>query len=204
VGAGKGRKKPKQERSKATVEAIVEATGQIFEKKGYRKTTTTSVAERAGVSVGSLYQYFPDKQVLIAAFFERRLEQDVEFMQAIVARGGGRSPLELLGIAAEEMVRLYREDRQLYAGVVDVLALMEQTDEVRAGLTRAVQLAATFLRSEPELLGDRDPELLALLIFHALRGAMNAVIAYAPDKLDDPQLPEILAGGARGFLERGD
>lgn len=65
------KKAPKQARSQATVDAIVEATGQIFEREGFKKTTTTAVAERAGVSVGSLYQYFPNKQALVHALIER-------------------------------------------------------------------------------------------------------------------------------------
>lgn len=194
------RKKPKQERSKATVDAIVEATGQVFERHGFRKTTTTEIAERAGVSVGSLYQYFPDKRALIASFFERRLAHDVQMMESILLRGAGAGPAEVVRIAAEEMVRIYREERSLYRGVVEILPLMEQTQEVQAGLERAVALGAQYLGSYPEALGGRDPELLAILVFHGIRGALNAVVAHAPDKLDDPALPEAVAGGALGFL----
>lgn len=194
------RKKPKQERSKATVDAMVEATGQVFGEHGFRETTTTRIAERAGVSVGSLYQYFPDKKALIAAFFERRLAQDVELMQHILVRGAGQPPARVLRIAVEEMVRIYRDERALYASVVEILPLMEQTDEVRSGLERAVMLAATYLKSYPDVLAGRDPELLALVAFHGLRSALNAVVATAPDKLDDPDLPRVLAGGALGYL----
>jgi len=194
------RKKPKQARSKATVDAIVEATGQVFERRGMRKTTTTKIAERAGVSVGSLYQYFPDKQALIAAFFEKRLEHDLQLMQRIFARAAGASPARLMRVATEEMVRIYREERDLYRGVVDALPLMEQTDELRTGIDNAVKLCATYLRAYPDVLGDRDPELLALVAFHGVRSAINAVVAQTPEKLDDPDLPAILAGGAIGFL----
>ncbi|MCB9593744.1 MAG: TetR/AcrR family transcriptional regulator [Sandaracinaceae bacterium] len=195
------KKRPKQARSKATVDAIVEATGQIFEKEGFKKTTTTRVAERAGVSVGSLYQYFPDKQTLIAAFFERRLEQDVALLQSVLTRvQPGTSPGELLRVAAQELVRVYRDDRELYASVVEILPLMEQTDEVRTGIARAVGLASGYLRMYPDVLGDRDPELLALVAFHGLRGALNAIIAHAPEKLDDPHLEASLTGAAFGFL----
>jgi AcrR family transcriptional regulator len=194
------RKKPKQERSKATVDAIVEATGQVFEERGFHKTTTVHVAERAGVSVGSLYQYFPDKRALIAGFFERRLEQDVSLMHAILARGAESSPAALIRVSAEEMVRVYREERALYRSVVEILPLMEETEELQVGLGRAVMLAAHFLRSRPDVLRGRDPELLATMVFYGMRGALNAVMARTPEKLDDPHLAEALAGGARGFL----
>ncbi|MBX3273138.1 MAG: TetR/AcrR family transcriptional regulator [Sandaracinaceae bacterium] len=194
------KKRPRQARSRATVDAIVEATGQVFEREGFDKTTTTRVAERAGVSVGSLYQYFPDKRALIAAFFERRLEQDIAMMQAVLSRSAGGSPASVLRVAAEEIVRIYREDRALYASVVEILSFMEETDEVRAGLAQGVALAASYLRAFPEVLGERDPELLALAVFHGLRASMNAIVRHAPERLDDPQLPAILAGAALGAV----
>lgn len=61
------RKQPVQERSRATVEAVLEATLQVLLREGLAGLTTTRVAERAGVSVGTLYQYFPDKQSLVMA-----------------------------------------------------------------------------------------------------------------------------------------
>src|SRR5882757_10109949 len=70
----KPRKRPVQARSEATVSAIFEASIQVLLTVGYRKMTTTRVAERAGVSVGTLYQYFPNRKALIAAVIERYLD----------------------------------------------------------------------------------------------------------------------------------
>jgi len=70
----KPRKRPVQARSEATVSALFDASIQVLLAVGYRKFTTTRVAERAGVSVGSLYQYFPNRQALITAVIERYLD----------------------------------------------------------------------------------------------------------------------------------
>jgi AcrR family transcriptional regulator len=67
------RKTPVQRRSEATVEAIFDAAIQVLQITGYRSLTTTRVAERAGVSVGTLYQYYPNKQALVAALLVRFL-----------------------------------------------------------------------------------------------------------------------------------
>src|SRR5258708_3833968 len=71
----KPRKQPVQARSEATVSALFEASVQVLLAVGYRKLTTTRVAERAGVSVGTLYQYFPNRQALITSVIERYLEE---------------------------------------------------------------------------------------------------------------------------------
>ncbi|MBX3572409.1 MAG: TetR/AcrR family transcriptional regulator [Mesorhizobium sp.] len=70
----KPRKRPRQARAAATVDAIFEATIQILVLDGPARLTTTRVAERAGVSVGTMYQYFPHKQALFYAVNERYLD----------------------------------------------------------------------------------------------------------------------------------
>lgn len=61
------RKLPQQDRSRMTVEAILEATTHILTEEGYDKANTNRIAERAGISIDSLYQYFPNKESLMAA-----------------------------------------------------------------------------------------------------------------------------------------
>jgi AcrR family transcriptional regulator len=67
------RKRPAQDRSRHTVAAILDAAARIFAARGYTATTTNHVAESAGISIGSLYQYFPNKDALIVALEERHL-----------------------------------------------------------------------------------------------------------------------------------
>lgn len=71
----KPRKNALQERSRATVDALVEATARVLVREGFEKTSTNRIAEIAGVSVGSLYQYFPGKEALVAAVIERHQEE---------------------------------------------------------------------------------------------------------------------------------
>lgn len=70
------RRSPKQARSRATWEAIVEAASQILERHGPEALNTQAVAERAGVSIGTLYQYFPDKQAILVAAARRELGEE--------------------------------------------------------------------------------------------------------------------------------
>ncbi|MBR0688616.1 TetR/AcrR family transcriptional regulator [Bradyrhizobium manausense] len=78
----KPRKNALQERSRATVDALVEATARILVREGFEKTSTNRIAEVAGVSVGSLYQYFPSKEALVAAVIDRHHEEIMGIVRA--------------------------------------------------------------------------------------------------------------------------
>lgn len=71
----KPRRSPRQERSRDTVEAILEAAAQVFERHGYAGGTTNRIAERAGVSIGSLYQYFPNKDAIVVEVMHRHIDE---------------------------------------------------------------------------------------------------------------------------------
>src|SRR5215831_14997480 len=75
------RKQPVQQRSTATVTAILDATIQVLTAIGKERLTTTRVAERAGVSVGTLYQYFPNKRSLLQATLRRHLVSVTEALE---------------------------------------------------------------------------------------------------------------------------
>lgn len=72
------RKKPAQSRAAATVHAILEGAANILERQGLEGYTTNEIAARAGVSIGSLYQYFPNKDAVTIALIEREMEGMVE------------------------------------------------------------------------------------------------------------------------------
>jgi AcrR family transcriptional regulator len=81
------RKKPRQDRSQATVDVIFEAAARVFEEVGFEGATTNAFAERAGVSVGSLYQYFPNKLAVLRGLQERHLEANMRKLADACDRG---------------------------------------------------------------------------------------------------------------------
>lgn len=78
------RKEPNQERSKETVENIVSATAHILEKDGFEKISTNRIAEKAGVSIGSLYQYFPTKDAIFSFMMERYVKSQTEMVDRLI------------------------------------------------------------------------------------------------------------------------
>src|ERR1700735_4023641 len=85
------RKSPVQARSAASVNAILEATIQVLLQVGKERLTTTRVAARAGVSVGALYQYFPNKSALLQAVLRRHLSEVAEAVETVCGEQKGRS-----------------------------------------------------------------------------------------------------------------
>src|SRR5687767_9201431 len=87
------RKTASQARSRATVDAILRATAHILVREGYDHLTTNRVADRAGVSIGSLYQYFPGKEALVKALLDRHVDITMEGLRR-EAPGLLMAPLE--------------------------------------------------------------------------------------------------------------
>lgn len=79
------RKHASQERSRVTVDTLVEATARILVKEGFDKASTNRIAEKAGVSVGSLYQYFPSKEALVAAVIDRHNQELMDVVRRALA-----------------------------------------------------------------------------------------------------------------------
>lgn len=82
-----GKKKPKQARSETTVEAIFEAVTHILDKDGPIGLTTNKIAEVAGVSIGSLYQYFKNKESIFEALLVKVIEQNLDNLERIINEG---------------------------------------------------------------------------------------------------------------------
>lgn len=100
------RKTARQTRSAATVEVIVEAAARILETAGLAGFTTNAIAERAGVSVGSLYQYFPNKDAITRALIRRELEALEAAVKAIDVHRPAPAPLvAFIGIAVNQQMQ---------------------------------------------------------------------------------------------------
>lgn len=79
------RRAPVQERSAARVERMLDVCGELIDELGYEATTTTLIAKRAGVSVGSLYQFFPDRRAVVQALARRNMEIFLDRMRPLLA-----------------------------------------------------------------------------------------------------------------------
>jgi AcrR family transcriptional regulator len=137
------RKLPQQDRSRITVDAILEATTHILTEEGYDKANTNRIAERAGISIGSLYQYFPNKEALMAALMEQHSHEIAALVESKL-HDLLDAPLE---VAVPELVRAVIAAHAINPRLHQVLneeiprserlQQMQQADERIAELLRA-------------------------------------------------------------------
>ncbi len=176
------RKRPRQARAAATLDAIFEATIQLLVVGGPQHLTTTRVAERAGVSVGTMYQYFPHKQALIYALNERYLKALAERVEG-ACRAQHGAPI---GRMVEALVTTYwaakterpEVTRALYRSVVE----LDNEALVEAFAARVDTATAAMLASASDAtLADPEGVSLALItvIFGTVRNAFERNLAAA-------------------------
>lgn len=108
------RRHPKQERSRQTVEAVLEAVRRVLRRQGAEAVTTNRVAEVAGVSIGSLYQYFPNKEAIFMALHERHVEGVRHLIERTMADCTKASLGEFTGELVEQLATVHAEDAGLH------------------------------------------------------------------------------------------
>ena len=132
----KSRKSPVQARSKKTVETLLDAAAQVFIERGFTGGTTNHIAARAGVSIGSLYQYFPNKDAIMVGLMERHLEEERKHLEERMRRLSGRadSPRKLLhgliGTMVSDQVVDPRLHRVLIEAVLRSPAVIQRGREI--------------------------------------------------------------------------
>jgi AcrR family transcriptional regulator len=175
------RKSPVQARSTASVDAILKATVQVLLRVGKEKLTTTRVAARAGVSVGTLYQYFPNKSALLRAALKLHVEEILaEVDKVCVAQRGQpvEQMAEALAVASLAVkMRDSKKGRALYAVSSDVEGAKIAIDAE----ARAKDALVGLLKSAPEML-KTDLQLMATVL--------QSIIAGVKRRLLEPDMPE--------------
>jgi AcrR family transcriptional regulator len=175
------RKRPRQERSQETYDAIVEAAAQLFERDGYTKATTNHIAERAGVSIGSLYQYFPNKDALLYAIAEQHMQHLVADITDLVEEL--RRELPRLPDCVRTMVRALAAPHLSRPRVHRLLYDQAPRPAEAAALLREVQRG---IAAEAEFhlrrldVGGPDPALTALLLVQGVEAQLHGALLDPP------------------------
>ncbi len=178
------RKQPRQRRSQATVELILRAGASVLAGEGYAGATTNRIAEVAGVSVGSLYQYFPNKDALVLALADAHVAEMRALLAATAAAADG--PVEeVVRTFVRAMIAAHVHEPALHR------ALVQQT--LQLGFERfaadQVQIRAVveaWIQSRQPTLGVADPKMAAFLLVATVEGTIHTAVFEDPSLLSDP------------------
>ena len=174
------RKIPAQARSAATVDAILQAATQVLISSGFEKMSTTRIAERAGVSVGSFYQYFPNKRALLAALVHRHVSEVATRAERACNTVHGATIRKMCEAIVNAFIDAKTEradlSRALYlpAAVAGGAAIVKtESDRVCNAVTAMLETASDAQFEQPHL--------LSLVLVTAVVGPMQAVLELGAD-----------------------
>jgi AcrR family transcriptional regulator len=195
-----GRRLPVQLRSRATVAAIFEAAIQVLERTETTDPSVHTIADRAGVSVGSLYQYFPSKAALVQSLLGFHLGQRMRELELALDSMRGLSGEEAAArlvdnLIGEKTTRMRVEHAmiRLFCRVGELATLTEFDGQMNA-------LVERFLVSLEGQIRPVDTRIAAFLISNLLRSAVLLTIVQEPARLHDPVFKTELVRMVVGYL----
>ena len=196
------RKKPAQERSKATVNAILQATARVLVREGYDRTSTNRIASAAGVSVGSLYQYFPSKEALVAALIDDHVSRMTQMCEKL-AVDLADAPLD---VACRAVIRVlidaHRIDPRLHRIVVEQVPRVGRLQRIVDLETQGRALIRAYLEVRRAEVRPRNLEIAAFLLAQVVEAVAHGAVIHEPSLLENDELVEETVDLVVRYLER--
>ena len=186
------RKSASQERSRLTVNTILEATTRVLVKEGYDRASTNKIAAVAGVSIGSLYQYFPSKEALVAAVSERHSQEVLRLIRNALVKVAAR-PIEA---AAREFVSVaidaHRVNPKLHRVLAEQVPRIGRLENVEAINHDVLALIRGYLDVHRDEIGVADLDIAALICVTAVDALTHTAVLRNPDILTDGKAEEFV------------
>ncbi|MCO4773679.1 MAG: TetR/AcrR family transcriptional regulator [Deltaproteobacteria bacterium] len=193
-------RKPSQERSRVTVEAILEGASQVLRSEGLAACGTTKIAKRAGVSVGTLYQYFPNKESIFEELIDRLLDQRAAARSAVVE---ATEDTEDLGAAVrslmDQLLAVHMADPELqhelhkYEATRGFTRLEKYEQQMQGVVAAALEKHAARLRP-------LNTPLAARVLVHAMTGVVERMSRENPRMLGEPAVRREIAALLAGYV----
>lgn len=195
----KPRKAPQQTRSTATLEAIHTATIQVLLAEGVGRLTTARVAERAGVSIGTMYQYYPNKQALLFALIERQLSTVVGFMLEAAEQLRGQD----VGTVAEGLALAWLDaktsDSEAFRTLYGLVAEFDLAAGMGQALAQMTEVFSGLLAAAPDA-HFRDRDGVAFMLAVLIGGSVRMVLDTAATPENLARLRQELPRACRAYV----
>ena len=198
------RKNASQERSRLTVDALLEATARILVREGFDKASTNRIAEVAGVSVGSLYQYFPSKEALVAALIDRHNRQVMQAIQGELAEALKLSMEEAVRRLVSIAVKAHRIDPKLHRALTEQIPRVGRLENVEFFNRQYYALFENYLKSRRGELSVTDLGLAAFVCVTSIEALTHTAVLHRK-MVSAEEVDALIEQGTRlvvGYLTR--
>ena len=194
------RKKPKQRRSKGLVDDVLLATSKVLPEMGTEKATTNDIARAAGVSIGSLYQYFPNKQSIYSKLIEK-IEDDHKLMIDEVVSGVVDRPIEeKIHPIISTIVQTIENKKPLLRALYRHISELQKLEYLAMTRRLIVDMIYSVLDSYPLELDERRRKAIAFTVVHSVSGVLQAMVQ-DPEALSPEEATEELVFMLQGYLK---
>jgi AcrR family transcriptional regulator len=172
------RKSAVQRRSRLTVNAIMEATARILIREGFDKASTNRIAEVAGVSVGSLYQYFPSKEAIVAALIDRHNSQVMQAVQGELAEAVNLPMEQAVRKLVAVAVRAHRIDPKLHRVLAEQIPRVGRLEKVETFNRQNYALFEAYLERHREEVRVADLKLAAFVCVTSIEALTHTAVLH--------------------------
>lgn len=194
------RKSPRQERSRAMVDVLLEAAIRVLLEDGYEAMTTAGIAERAGVSVGSLYQYFPNKEALVASIVERHAAAILVVMEGALDRAGSSGVEAGLRAFVRASLDARRVAPALHKILIEQVPRVGRVAEALDTSRKIVALLARYLEGHRAKLAVSDVRLAAIVVETSVEALTHRVVTEHPDLIGTAHLEAEISALVLSYL----
>ena len=200
----KPRKIASQERSRATVDALVEATARILVNEGFDKASTNRIAEVAGVSVGTLYQYFPSKEALVAAVIERHQQEIMQAVRGELAEAANQPIEQGVHTLVAVAVKSHRIDPKLHRVLAEQIPRVGRLEKIETFNRENFASFRAYLESRKDELRVDNLELAAFICVTSIEAVTHNAVLHHSKMLSDETTEALIDAAARlvvGYLK---
>ncbi len=194
----KPRKRPTQARSQATVEVILEATTHVLVKEGFGGASTNKMAKVAGVSIGSLYQYFPNKEALVGALIERHVQGMMELVQSALLESPDASVPSIVRSLITGILSAHRMNPKLHKVIVEQVPRLGSLNRIQDIDRQMMALITQTMLSRQKELAPKDLEIAGFILVHAVQAVTHAAVLAGT--IDNEALIDELCAMILGYL----
>jgi AcrR family transcriptional regulator len=183
------RKQASQKRSRATVDALIEATAHILVKEGFDKASTNRIAEEAGVSIGSLYQYFPSKEALVGAVMDRHQQELLQVVRGVLPQVAALPMQQALRKLVSVGIEAHRVDPKLHRVLAEQIPRTGRLRNIEGFNRENYALFRTWLEGRREEIRAVDLDVAAFVCVTSIEAVTHRAVLhhsemFAQDAID--------------------